>query len=147
MIKNNKNEIMGVMGLALFGIFIGCASPDDSVKTPKGMHRVEDAKAKFRAEAEAHNDSVAKAWKEYFNEQNEQIVSSNTPTVMEILLEHEVDSTKIIAIAYPDDAFTDFEEAFMTARYELGKNKHFVWINKMYSTNYKEEGYSGEFTK
>ena len=149
MIKNNKMEIMGVTGLVLFGIFIACASPEDPEATIKGMHRVEDAKAKYRAEAKAHNDSAAAMWKNYYQEQeatDESMHDSNdtSMTVEEILREHVIDSTKIIAIQYPDDAFTDFEEAFMTARYELGKNRHFIWMKKLYSTNYKEEGYLNE---
>ena len=145
MIRNNKIEIMNVVGLALFGIFIGCASPDNSETAPKGMHKVEEAKARFRAEAKAHNDSVAQAWKSYFqateaNDDSMRDSRDTSMTVEEILREHTIDSTKIIAIAYPDDAFTDFEEAFMVARKELGTGKHFIWFDKVYSTNYKEEG-------
>lgn len=132
MIKNNKMEIMGVIGLSLFGIFIACASPDDPNTA------IEDAKAEYRLMMIARNDSAAKAWKKYFDEQTKtEMVSS--PTMREILLEHEVDSTKIIAIKYPDDAFTDFEEAFMVAREELGPDKVFFWLNKGYTTNYKTE--------
>ena len=146
MIKNNKMEIMGVLGLALFGIFIACASPEDP------NIAIEDAKALQRAEAVKYNENRAEGWKEYYKEQ-ESIQDGDTSrwytpiTVEEMLLQHKVDSTKIIAIQYPDDEFTDFEEAFMTARYELGKNKHFIWMKKIYSTNYREEGYSDEFTK
>ena len=137
MIKNNKIEIMSIVGLALFGIFIGCASPDEEEITIKGMHRVEDAKAKHRAEAREYNESRAEEWREYYNRRVEEGDSVELTTVV-----HETDSTNIIAIEYPDDAFTDFEQAFMVAREELGKDKHFIWMNKMYSTNYKEEGYS-----
>ena len=152
MIKNNKMQIMGITGLTLFGVFIACASPEEPEITVKGMHRVEDTKAKYRAEARAYNDSVAAKWKNYYQAQeatDESMRDSKdtSMTVEEILREHVIDTTKIIAIKYPDDAFTDFEEAFMTARYELGKNKHFIWMKKLYSTNYKEEGYSGEFTR
>ena len=145
MIKNNKMEIMGVLGLALFGIFIACASPEDP-------NKISDTKAEQRAVAVAYNESRAKGWKEYYKEQ-ESIQDGDTSrwytpiTVEEMLLQHEVDSTKIIAIQYPDDAFTDFEEAFMTARHELGRDKHFIWMKKLYSTNYREEGYSDGFTK
>ena len=149
MIKNNKMEIMGVVGLALFGIFIACASPEDPEATIKGMHKVEDAKSKYRAEARAHNDSLSSEWNKYRQEQEASYKLTRdsrdtSMTVEEILREHVIDSTKIIAIQYPDDAFTDFEEAFMTARYELGKNRHFIWMKKLYSTNYKEEGYLNE---
>jgi hypothetical protein len=137
MIKNNKMTIMGIAGLFLFGVFIACANPDESDTSPKGMHKVEDAKAKHRAEAREYNKSRAEGWKEYYQEQD---ASDSSMTVEEILREHVIDSTKIIAIKYPDDAFTDFEEAFMTARYELGRGKHFIWMKKLYSTNYKEEG-------
>ena len=149
MIKKYKVEIMGIVGFMLFGVFIACASPDDSEITIKGMHRVEDTKSKYRAEARAYNDSVAARWKNYYQAQeatDESMRDSKdtSMTVEEILREHVIDSTKIIAIQYPDDAFTDFEEAFMTARYELGRDKHFIWMKKLYSTNYKEEGYSNE---
>ena len=149
MIKNNKMEIMGVVGLALFGIFIACASPEDPEATIKGMHKVEDAKSKYRAEARAHNDSLAAGWEKYRQEQEASYrltrdSRDTSMTMEEILREHVIDSTKIIAIQYPDDAFTDFEEAFMTARYELGRDKHFIWMKKLYSTNYREEGYSNE---
>ena len=144
MIKNNKIEIMSVIGLALFGIFISCASPDDSEITIKGMHKVEDTKSKHRAEVRAHNDSLVAGWKEYYKEQESIQNKDASITMEEILREHVIDSTNIIAIKYPDDAFTDFEEAFMTARDELGRNKHFIWINKIYSTNYREEGYPNE---
>ena len=149
MIKKYKIEIMGIVGFMLFGVFIACASPDDSEITIKGMHKVEDAKAKHRAEARKYNESRAEGWKEYYQAQeatDESMRDSKdtSMTVEEILREHVIDSTKIIAIQYPDDAFTDFEEAFMTARYELGKNRHFIWMKKLYSTNYKEEGYLNE---
>ena len=149
MIKKHKVEIMGIVGFMLFGVFIACASPDDSEITIKGMHKVEDAKAKHRAEAREYNESRAKGWKNYYQAQgatDESTRDSNdsSMTVEEILREHVIDTTKIIAIQYPDDAFTDFEEAFMTARYELGRDKHFIWMKKLYSTNYKEEGYSNE---
>ena len=137
MIKNNKMTIMGIAGLFLFGVFIACANPDESDTSPKGMHKVEDAKSKHRAEAREYNKGRAEGWKEYYQEQD---ASDSSMTVEEILREHVIDSTKIIAIQYPDDAFTDFEEAFMTARYELGRGKHFIWMKKLYSTNYKEEG-------
>ena len=135
MIKNNKMEIMGVLGLALFGVFIGCASPDEEEIKIKGMHRVEDAKAKHRAEAKEYNDSRVEEWREYYNRRVEE-----GDSVQLTLVAYETDSSKIIAIQYPDDAFTDFEQAFMVAREELGKDKHFIWLKNMYSTNYKEEG-------
>tara|TARA_R100001530_G_C4264919_1_gene141548 strand:- start:69 stop:593 length:525 start_codon:yes stop_codon:yes gene_type:complete len=146
MIKNNKMQIMGITGLTLFGVFIACASPEDPNKA------IEDAKALHREEARQYNESRAEGWKEYLQAQEPTDESTRdsrdtSMTMEEILREHVIDSTKIIAIKYPDDAFTDFEEAFMTARYELGKNKHFIWMKKLYSTNYKEEGYSGEFTR
>ena len=149
MIKKHKIEIMGIAGFMLFGVFIACSSPDNSEITIKGMHKVEDTKDKYRAEARAYNDSVAARWKNYYQAQeatDESMRDSKdtSMTVEEILREHVIDSTKIIAIQYPDDAFTDFEEAFMTARYELGRDKHFIWMKKLYSTNYKEEGYSNE---
>ena len=145
MIKNNKMTIMGIAGLFLFGVFIACANPEESEASPKGMHKVEDAKAKHRAEAREYNESRAEGWKEYYQAQDAtdestRDSSDSSMTVEEILREHVIDSTKIIAIKYPDDAFTDFEEAFMTARYELGRGKHFIWMKKLYSTNYKEEG-------
>ena len=145
MIKNNKMTIMGIAGLFLFGVFIACANPDESETSPKGMHKVEDAKAKHRAEAREYNESRAEGWKNYYQAQDAtdestRDSSDSSMTVEEILREHVIDSTKIIAIKYPDDAFTDFEEAFMTARYELGRDKHFIWMKKLYSTNYKEEG-------
>ena len=139
MIKNNKIEIMSVVGLALFGVFIGCASPDEEEIKIKGMHKVEDAKSKHRAEVKEYNESRAEEWREYYNRR-----VAEGDSVQLTLVAYEADSSKIIAIKYPDDAFTDFEEAFMTARDELGRNKHFIWINKMYSTNYREEGYPNE---
>ena len=137
MIKRNKIEIMGIKGLVLFGIFIACASPEEPDTSPKGMHRVEEAKFNQRAEAREHNESRAEGWKEYYNRRVEE-----GDSVELTLVAYETDSSNIIAIQYPDDAFTDFEQAFMVAREELGKNKHFIWMDKMYSTNYKEEGYS-----
>ena len=145
MIKRNKMEIMGITGLVLFGIFIACASPDEEEITIKGMHRVEDAKSKHRAEAREYNKSRAEGWKNYYQAQEASDESmrdsmDSSMTVEEILREHVIDTTKIIAIHYPDDAFTDFEEAFMAARDKLGRDKHFIWLNNIYSTNYKEEG-------
>ena len=139
MIKNNKIEIMSVVGLALFGVFIGCGSPDEPDTSPKGMHRVEETKFDQRTEAREYNESRAEGWKEYYNRRVEE-----GDSVELTLVAYEADSSKIIAIQYPDDAFTDFEEAFMTARGELGKDKHFIWMKKLYSTNYREEGYSNE---
>ena len=81
----------------------------------------------------AHNDSVAALWKEMEDTSVDLDSVLNSPYVP--------DSSKIIAIKYPDDEFTDFEEAFATARGALGKDKHFIWLNKIYSTNFKEEGY------
>ena len=139
MIKNNKMQIMGITGLTLFGVFIACASPEDPNKA------IEDAKALHREEARQYNESRAEGWKEYLQAQEPTDESTRdsrdtSMTVEEILREHVIDSTKIIAIEYPDDAFTDFEQAFMVARRELGKDKHFIWLDNMYSTNYKEEG-------
>ena len=127
MIKNNKMQIMGVIGLALFGIFIGCASPEDpeTVAVNKG-----------RALARAYNDSVGIAWREYYNRNIEtEIIEVNSFDVEG----HGTDSSKIIAIQYPDDAFTDFEQAFMVARAELGPGKVFFWLKKGYTTDYETE--------
>lgn len=144
--NGNKIAVMSITGLILFGLFIACASPEDSEITIKGMHRIEDAKSKYREEAREYNESRAEGWKSYYqaqeaNDESMRDSKDSSMTVEEILHEHVIDTTKIIAIQYPDDAFTDFEEAFMTARDELGRNKHFIWMKKIYSTNYKEEGY------
>ena len=88
------------------------------------------------AHVQANHDSINVACKEYHKELDEEHAQKHQER-----FEYKVDSSKIIAIRYPDDEFTDFEEAFATARGELGKDKHFIWLNKIYSTNYKEEGY------
>ena len=127
MIKNNKMQIMGVIGLALFGIFIGCASPEDPETA---------AVNKGRALARAYNDSVGEAWKGYYDRN----VETEAIEVNSLDIEgYEPDSSKIIAIAYPDDAFTDFEQAFMIARSELGPGKVFFWLGKGYTTDYETE--------
>jgi hypothetical protein len=127
MIKNNKMQIMGVIGLALFGIFIGCASPEDPETA---------AVNKGRALARAYNDSVGKAWRGYFDRNVEiEAIEVNSFDIEG----YKPDSSKIIAIAYPDDAFTDFEQAFMIARSELGPGKVFFWLGKGYTTDYKTE--------
>ena len=128
MIKNNKMEIMSVIGLALFGVFIACASPED----PNTV--IEDAKALQRAEAVKYNESRAEGWRDYYNRR-----VAEGDSVELTVVAYETDSTNIIAIKYPDDAFTDFEEAFMVAREELGPDKVFFWLNKGYTTNYKTE--------
>ena len=127
MIKNNKMQIMGVIGLALFGIFIGCASPEDPETA---------AVNKGRALARAYNDSVGEAWKGYYDRK----VETEIREIDSLFNEgYQTDSSKIIAIAYPDDAFTDFEQAFMIARTELGPGKVFFWLGKGYTTDYETE--------
>ena len=81
----------------------------------------------------AHNDSVAALWKEMEDTSVDLDSVLNSPYVP--------DSSKIVAIKYPDDYFETFEEAFAKARQDLGANKGFIWMSKFYSTNYKEEGY------
>ena len=78
---------------------------------------------------------------------NESLASNDLDAPVSIILDRVLnspylpDSSNIMAIKYPDDQFTDFEEAFKKARFDLGPDKYFIWRNKFYSTNYKEEGY------
>ena len=127
MIRKNKIGMMGIAGFVLLGVFIACASPEDpeTVAVNKG-----------RALARAYNDSVGEAWKGYYDRNIETEILEIDSLYNEGF---KTDSSKIIAIAYPDDAFTDFEQAFMIARAELGPGKVFFWLGKGYTTDYETE--------
>ena len=119
--------LMGIAGFVLLGVFIACASPEDpeTVAVNKG-----------RALARAYNDSVGEAWKGYYDRKIETEILEIDSLYNEGF---KTDSSKFIAIAYPDDAFTDFEQAFMIARAELGPGKVFFWLGKGYTTDYETE--------
>jgi len=125
-----KSMVIVSTGLLLFVAF-NCGG-EESKNNVKELSFEDQMNIKY-AHVIAHNDSIAALWKEAREESVSLDSVLNSPYVP--------DSSKIIAIKYPDDRFSDFEHAFKKARYDLGADKYFIWKGEMYSTNYKEEGY------
>ena len=129
--EQTKVIVMCSLGLLLF-IGFNCGSDEKEKSNVKELTFAEQMDIKY-AHVIAHNDSVAAMWKEARETSISLDSVLNSPYLP--------DSSNIMAIKYPDDQFTDFEEAFKKARFDLGPDKYFIWRNKFYSTNYKEEGY------
>ena len=115
-------------GLLLF-VGFNCGDKKNNVKE---LSFAEQMNIKY-AHVVAHNDSIAALWREVEETSVDLDSVLNSP--------YTPDSSKIVAIKYPDDYFETFEEAFAKARKDLGPDKGFIWMGKLYSTNYKEEGY------
>ena len=133
-IVNMKEQMKSIAiistGLLLF-VGFNCGGEKNNVKE---LSFAEQMDIKY-AHVAAHNDSISSLFIEMEDTAVDLDSVLNSPYV------YIPDSSKIIAIKYPDDQFSDFEQAFAKARYDLGPDKHFIWLNKVYSTNYKEEGY------
>jgi len=132
----NMREQMKFLAIISTGLllFIGfnCGGKKNNVKE---LSFTEQMDIKY-AHVVAHNDSLSALFREMED------TSVDLDSILNNPIGHYVsDSSKIIAIKYPVDQFTDFEQAFAKGRYDLGPDKHFIWRNKIYSTNYKEEGY------
>ena len=128
--EQTKVIVMCSLGLLLFiGFNCGGEKEESNVKE---LSFEEQMNIKY-AHVVAHNDSVAALFREMKETAVDLDSVLNSPYVP--------DSSKFIAIKYPDDQFTDFEQAFKKARFDLGPDKYFIWRDKFYSTNYKEEGY------
>ena len=130
--ESTKTTLMAIVAPLLSGIIAVSCTQEKEIVSELSFSEQMDIKY---AHVIAHNDSVAALWKEMEDTSVDLDSVLNSPYV------YIPDSSKIIAIKYPDDEFTDFEEAFAKAREDLGPNKHFIWRDKIYSTNYKEEGY------
>ena len=131
----NMKEHMKSIAIMSTGLllFVGFNCSSEKEKEPE-LSFEEQMNIKY-AHVAAYHDSLANAWKDIEDTAVDLDSVLNSPYV------HIPDSSKIIAIKYPDDQFSDFEQAFAKARYDLGPDKHFIWRDKIYSTNYKEEGY------
>ena len=129
MIKE-QTKTMIIFGLGLL-MFIGfnCGGDDEEESSEEMQSRMNEKYSNVIA----HNDSMAALWDNIKDESVDLDSLLNAPYVP--------DSSKILAIKYPDDYFETFEEAFARARRDLGPDKGFIWMGKFYSTNYKEEGY------
>ena len=130
--ESTKTTLMAIVAPLLSGIIAVSCTQEKEIVSELSFSEQMDIKY---AHVIAHNDSVAALWKEMEDTSVDLDSVLNSPYV------YIPDSSKIIAIKYPDDQFTDFEQAFAKARYDLGPDKHFIWLDKVYSTNYKEEGY------
>lgn len=128
--EQTKVIVMCSLGLLLF-IGFNCGGEKNNVKE---LSFAEQMNIKY-AHVAAHNDSVARLWREMEDTAVDLDSVLNSPHV------YIPDSSKLLAIKYPNDQFTDFEQAFKKARFDLGHDKYFIWKDKLYSTNYKEEGY------
>ena len=129
--KRIKTTLLAIVAPLLSGIIaVSCSGEKKS--DVKELSFAEQMNIKY-AHVTAHNDSIASMWKEVRETSVSLDSVLNSP--------YEPDSSKLIAIKYPDDYFETFEDAFAKARKDLGPDKGFVWIGKFYSTNYKEEGY------
>jgi len=128
--EQTKVIVMCSLGLLLF-IGFNCGGEKNNVKE---LSFAEQMDIKY-AHVAAHNDSMAALFREIEDTAVDLDSVLNSPYV------YIPDSSNLLAIKYPDDQFTDFEQAFKKARFDLGPDKYFIWRNKFYSTNYKEEGY------
>ena len=129
--ESNRIKWLGITSITSLIIAVSC-SGDKEPSNVKELSFEEQMNIKY-AHVIAHNDSVAALWREMEDTSVDLDSVLNSPYVP--------DSSKIVAIKYPDDYFETFEEAFAKARKDLGPDKGFVWMGKFYSTNYKEEGY------
>ena len=129
---NERNRIKWLAITTVSSMMIAISCSGEKKSDVKELSFSEQMDIKY-AHVVAHNDSVAAMWKEVKETSVSLDSVLNSP--------YEPDSSKIIAIKYPDDRFTDFEQAFKKARYDLGSDKYFIWKGEMYSTNYREEGY------
>jgi len=123
MSTNKKTAMIVVVGLLQF-YFIACSSNDkvEEVKSPEAKIIRDDG---YRKQALADFAELVAA-----------------PQPVEQVIEEEewiINKEKIIAIKYPDDAFSSFRCCFFAARKELGPGKHFIWKNQIYTTMWKNE--------
>ena len=116
--EQTKVMVMCSLGLLLF-IGFNCGGGKEKPE----LSFSEQMDIKY-AHVAAYHDSLANAWKDI----------EDTAVDLDSVLNSPLDE-------YPDDQFTDFEQAFKKARSDLGSDKYFIWRDKFYSTNYKEEGY------
>ena len=130
--ERNRIKLIGITTITSLIIAVSCSG--EKKNNVKEVSFAEQMNIKY-AHVAAHNDSLSALFREMEDTAVDLDSVLNSPYV------HIHDSSKIIAIKYPDDQFTDFEEAFKKARFDLGPDKYFIWRNKFYSTNYKEEGY------
>ena len=124
MSTTKKTAMVVVIGLLQF-YFIACSGSKDNVEEVKNPEARVIEYDGYREQALADFAGLVAA-----------------PQPVEQVIEEEewiINKDKIIAIKYPDDAFTTFRCCFFAARKELGPGKHFIWKDQIYTTMWEDE--------